>query len=68
MKKPAIYNRYPTEYPTLDTAERIYYQRIGTQVPTIPLRLRPAIIYGPNDGYMVVDLGWALREGFTPIR
>lgn len=61
-------NRYPTEYKTREEAQRRMNQRVDILNPRTPLRNRPAMIHGPNDGFMVVELGWAEQEGLQIIK
>ncbi len=61
-------NRYPTEFKTHEEAQRRMDFRINSLNPNTPLRYRPVMIHGPNDGFMVVELGWAEQEGQQIIR
>lgn len=40
----------------------------ANMAPRLPLRFRPVIISGPNDGFIVCELGFAEANDFTPIR
>jgi hypothetical protein len=67
VKDKDMNNRYPTEYKTREEAQRRMDTRLETLAANCPLRYRPAMIHGPSDGYMVVELGWALGEGHSII-
>ncbi len=68
LKNNRMKNRYPTEYKTREEAQRRMDARVETLAANCPLRFRPAMIHGPADGFMVVELGWALAEGCNVIR
>ena len=68
LKDNKMKNRHPTEYKTREEAQRRMNARVETLAANCPLRFRPAMIHGPSDGYMVVELGWAQAEGHSVIR
>lgn len=44
---------------TAADAVRVWEMRIKTQTLKTPIRFRPVIVVGPNEGYIVIDLGYA---------
>jgi hypothetical protein len=53
---------------TLLEAEKIKAFRDSVTAPGCPLRYRPCIIHGPNDGYLVVELGFAQANDFAIVK
>lgn len=49
---------------TIEQARERRNLRLRTMVAGVPLRFRPVIIAGPNDGFIVVDLGFAQKNEF----
>ena len=51
----------------LEEARQIRDGFLSTRVPKSPLRFSPCLIHGPTDGYLVVELGFALANDFEPV-
>lgn len=53
---------------TLENARIRRSNFFSTMVPNLPLRRRAVIIAGPNDGFMVVRLSFALANSMEVVR
>jgi len=41
---------------------------LRAMVDGCPLRFQPCMIAGPNDGFLIAELGFAVANGFEPVR
>lgn len=59
---------YSLKERSLEEARELVLLRLSNQHSRTPLRFRPCIVVGPNEGYIVLELGYAQQEEFTIIR
>ena len=53
---------------TLEAARQLKHFRESTMTPQCPLSLRPVIVHGPNDGYLVVTLGFLSANELAEVK
>jgi len=53
---------------TLQYCQELVASHEGHITSKTPLRCRWVVIHGPSNGYLVCELGFALRNDFSPIR
>lgn len=57
-----------TEKKTLDEAKKLRDDLNSHRVPRSPLRFVQVVVAGPNDGFVVCDLGFSMETGLAEIR
>jgi len=57
-----------SEKSTFDEAQKLRDSMSAATVAGCPLRYRPVVIHGPNDGFMVAELGFATANEMPVIR
>lgn len=53
---------------SMEEARERWAVREGATAAGCPLRYRPVIVHGPGDGYLVVDLGFAVVNELAEVK